>query len=76
MQQQVTLQDEETLEMRETFSSLQQEVEMKTKKLRKVRTLANRQLGSAGDVIRETIEICTRQKVVVFRRAESYVPEK
>lgn len=31
------MQEEETLEMRETFSSLQQEVELKTKKLRRVR---------------------------------------
>lgn len=32
----MVLRDEETLEMRETFSSLQQEVELKTKKLRRV----------------------------------------
>ncbi|XP_053701125.1 kinesin-like protein KIF3B isoform X1 [Synchiropus splendidus] len=38
IQQQVVLQDEETLEMRDTFSSLQQEVELKTRKLRRVRT--------------------------------------
>lgn len=37
MQQQVLLQDEETVELRETYTSLQQEVEMKTKKLKKVR---------------------------------------
>lgn len=37
IQQQMMLQDEETLEMRETFSSLQQEVELKTKKLKRVR---------------------------------------
>lgn len=37
IQQQMMLQDEETLEMKETFSSLQQEVELKTKKLKKVR---------------------------------------
>lgn len=30
------VQDEETLELRETFTSLQQEVEAKTKKLKKV----------------------------------------
>ncbi|KAG9347694.1 hypothetical protein JZ751_005268 [Albula glossodonta] len=36
MQQQMFLQDEETLELRETFSSLQQEVELKTKKLKKL----------------------------------------
>lgn len=31
------VQDEETLELRETFTSLQQEVEAKTKKLKKVK---------------------------------------
>ncbi|XP_023682376.1 kinesin-like protein KIF3C [Paramormyrops kingsleyae] len=36
MQQQMLLQDEETVELRETFSSLQQEVELKTKKLKKL----------------------------------------
>lgn len=38
IQQQMMLQDEETLEMRDTFSSMHQEVELKTKKLRKVKT--------------------------------------
>lgn len=37
MKQQMMLREEETLEMIETFSSLQQEVELKTKKLRRVR---------------------------------------
>lgn len=37
IQQQMMLQDEETLEMKETFSSLQQEVELKTKKLKRVK---------------------------------------
>ncbi|XP_017267500.1 kinesin-like protein KIF3C [Kryptolebias marmoratus] len=36
MQQQMLNQDEETLELRETFTSLQQEVEAKTKKLKKL----------------------------------------
>ncbi|XP_034555166.1 kinesin-like protein KIF3C isoform X2 [Notolabrus celidotus] len=36
IQQQVLAQDEETLELRETFTSLQQEVEAKTKKLKKL----------------------------------------
>ncbi|XP_015683963.1 kinesin-like protein KIF3C, partial [Protobothrops mucrosquamatus] len=35
MQQEVLLRDEETMELRETFTSLQQEVEIKTKKLKK-----------------------------------------
>lgn len=37
IQQQMLVQDEETLELRETFTSLQQEVEAKTKKLKKVK---------------------------------------
>lgn len=37
MQQLMFDQDEETIELKETFSTLQQEVEFKTKKLRKVR---------------------------------------
>ncbi|CAL1575455.1 unnamed protein product [Knipowitschia caucasica] len=36
IQQQMVLQDEETLEMKETFSTLQQEVEIKTRKLRRL----------------------------------------
>ncbi|XP_051951696.1 kinesin-like protein KIF3C [Xyrauchen texanus] len=36
MQQQMLVQDDETVELRETFSSLQQEVEAKTKKLKKL----------------------------------------
>ncbi|XP_069744371.1 kinesin-like protein KIF3C isoform X2 [Narcine bancroftii] len=36
IQQQMLLQDEETVELRETYTSLQQEVEMKTKKLKKI----------------------------------------
>ncbi|XP_027026914.1 kinesin-like protein KIF3C isoform X2 [Tachysurus fulvidraco] len=36
MQQQMLIQDEETVELRETFTSLQQEVEAKTKKLKKL----------------------------------------
>lgn len=34
------LRDEETMELRGTYSSLQQEVEVKTKKLKKVRCAA------------------------------------
>ncbi|XP_068609635.1 kinesin-like protein KIF3C [Brachionichthys hirsutus] len=36
IQQQMLMQDEETLELRDTFTSLQQEVEAKTKKLKKL----------------------------------------
>lgn len=38
MQQQMESRDEETLELRETYTSLQQEVDIKTKKLKKVDT--------------------------------------
>lgn len=37
IQQEMLLREEETMELRETFTSLQQEVEIKTKKLKKVR---------------------------------------
>lgn len=40
MQQQMESRDEETLELKETYSSLQQEVDVKTKKLKKVGLLA------------------------------------
>ncbi|XP_010791333.1 kinesin-like protein KIF3B, partial [Notothenia coriiceps] len=36
MQQQMESRDEETLELKETYSSLQQEVDIKTKKLKKL----------------------------------------
>ena len=36
MRQQMESRDEETLELKETYSSLQQEVDIKTKKLKKV----------------------------------------
>ncbi|XP_048387877.1 kinesin-like protein KIF3C isoform X2 [Stegostoma tigrinum] len=36
IQQQMLLQDEETMELKDTYSSLQQEVEIKTKKLKKL----------------------------------------
>ena len=36
MQQKLEEKDENTLEIKETFTSLQQEVEVKTKKLKKV----------------------------------------
>lgn len=36
MQQKLDAQEESALEIRETFSSLQQEVEIKTRKLKKV----------------------------------------
>lgn len=41
IQQQMLARDEETVELRETFTSLQQEVEAKTKKLKKVNGAQN-----------------------------------
>ena len=39
MQQKLEEKDENTVEIKETFTSLQQEVEIKTKKLKKVSSL-------------------------------------
>ncbi|XP_077418783.1 kinesin-like protein KIF3C [Vanacampus margaritifer] len=61
MQQQVMLQDEETLEMRETFSSLQQEVDMKTKKLRKLYTKLQLVWAETRDAMDE--HVATRQEL-------------
>ncbi|XP_026195189.1 kinesin family member 3Cb [Anabas testudineus] len=55
IQQQMMVQDEETLEMKETFSSLQQEVELKTKKLRRLYTKLQLVKGEMKDVIDEHI---------------------
>lgn len=41
MQQLMFEQDEETIELKETFTTLQQEVEFKTKKLKKVRKVTH-----------------------------------
>lgn len=49
MQQQVESRDEETLELKETYSSLQQEVDIKTKKLKKV--AASVLMGLVVDVL-------------------------
>nr|XP_020463655.1 kinesin-like protein KIF3B [Monopterus albus] len=61
LQQQMMLQDEETLEMKETFSSLQQEVELKTKKLKRLYTKLQLVKGEIDDVIDE--HIITRQEL-------------
>lgn len=55
MQQQMESRDEETLELKETYTSLQQEVDIKTKKLKKVRMVVTfaqgiiNKFGSHGD---------------------------
>ncbi|XP_034530336.1 kinesin family member 3Cb [Notolabrus celidotus] len=61
IQQVMMLQDEETLEMRETFSSLQQEVEMKTKKLKRLYTKLQLVRAEIKDVIDE--HVTTRQEL-------------
>lgn len=50
------LRDEETMELRGTYTSLQQEVEVKTKKLKKVRCHSR-----MGSKYRKTHSLCPRQ---------------
>ncbi|XP_012691043.1 kinesin-like protein KIF3C isoform X2 [Clupea harengus] len=61
MQQQMLAQDEETLELRETFSSLQQEVELKTKKLKKLYAKLQAVKAEIQDVNDE--HVSTRQEL-------------
>ncbi|XP_068194350.1 kinesin-like protein KIF3C isoform X2 [Antennarius striatus] len=61
IQQQMMLQDEEALEMKETFSSLQQEVELKTKKLRRLYAKLQLVKAEMRDVIAE--HVTTRQEL-------------
>ncbi|TRY56214.1 hypothetical protein DNTS_028539 [Danionella cerebrum] len=55
MQQLMFEQDEETIELKETFSTLQQEVEFKTKKLRKFYSKLQLVRSEIGDVINEHV---------------------
>lgn len=55
IQQQMMLQDEETLEMKETFSTLQQEVELKTKKLKRLYTRLQAVKAEMRDIIDEHV---------------------
>nr|XP_019953603.1 PREDICTED: kinesin-like protein KIF3B [Paralichthys olivaceus] len=61
IQQQMMLQEEETVEMKETFSSMQQEVEMKTKKLRRIYAKLQLVKAEIKDVIDE--HVMTRQEL-------------
>ncbi|XP_047466194.1 kinesin-like protein KIF3B [Mugil cephalus] len=61
IQQQMMLQEEETLEMIETFSSLQQEVEHKTKKLKRLYAKVQLLKGEMKDIIDE--HVTTRQEL-------------
>ncbi|XP_041828372.1 kinesin-like protein KIF3B isoform X2 [Melanotaenia boesemani] len=61
IQQQMMLQEEETLEMKETFSSLQQEIEHKTKKLKRLYSKLQQLKGEMSDIIDE--HVTTRQEL-------------
>ncbi|XP_003443085.1 kinesin family member 3Cb [Oreochromis niloticus] len=61
IQQQMMLQDEETLEMKETYSSLQQEIELKTKKLKRLCNKLQVLKGEMKEIIDE--HITTRQEL-------------
>lgn len=58
MQQQMESRDEETLELKETYTSLQQEVDIKTKKLKKVAT-PTCCLNGEGPVFSSCKNVCT-----------------
>lgn len=65
MQQEMMLRDEETMELRGTYTSLQQEVEVKTKKLKKVR--CHRGAGARGVRARQPLpQTATGQAVCLF----------
>lgn len=51
MQQEMECRDEETLELKETYSSLQQEVDIKTKKLKKVSVGLSRGIDLSSSVL-------------------------
>ncbi|XP_035278464.1 kinesin-like protein KIF3C isoform X1 [Anguilla anguilla] len=87
MQQQMLLQDEETLELRETFSSLQQEVELKTKKLKKYKKLhaklqsvkaeiqdVNDEHVNARQELEQTQNELTRELKLRYLIIENFIP--
>ncbi|XP_062863309.1 kinesin family member 3Cb [Trichomycterus rosablanca] len=61
MQQMMFEQDEETIELKETYSSLQQEVELKTKKLKKLYSKLQLVRAEMADIIDE--HVTTRQEL-------------
>ncbi|XP_026880523.2 kinesin family member 3Cb [Electrophorus electricus] len=61
MQQLMFEQDEETVELKETFSTLQQEVDLKTKKLKKLYSKLQLVRSEIGDIIDE--HVTTRQEL-------------
>ncbi|XP_035278465.1 kinesin-like protein KIF3C isoform X2 [Anguilla anguilla] len=84
MQQQMLLQDEETLELRETFSSLQQEVELKTKKLKKLHAKLQSVKAEIQDVndehvnarqeLEQTQNELTRELKLRYLIIENFIP--
>lgn len=60
MQQEMLLRDEETMELRGTYTSLQQEVEVKTKKLKKVSATAGR--AAQESALRDPSPLCVAQE--------------
>ncbi|XP_007567118.1 kinesin-like protein KIF3B [Poecilia formosa] len=84
IQQQMMLQDEETLEIRETFSSLQQEVEHKTKKLKRLFAKLQLLRGEMKDIfdehvttrqeLEETQEELTRELKYKYLLIENFIP--
>ncbi|KAJ8355502.1 hypothetical protein SKAU_G00182960 [Synaphobranchus kaupii] len=84
MQQQMLAQDEETLELRETFSSLQQEVELKTKKLKKLHAKLQSVKAEIQDVndehvnarqeLEQTQNELTRELKLRYLIIENFIP--
>ncbi|XP_017277100.1 kinesin-like protein KIF3B [Kryptolebias marmoratus] len=84
IQQQMMLQEEETLEMKETFSSLQQELEHKTKKLKRLYAKVQMLRGEMNDIIdehvisrqelEETQDELTRELKYKYLLIENFIP--
>ncbi|CAG5928389.1 unnamed protein product [Menidia menidia] len=84
MQQRMMVQDEETLELRDTFTSLQQEVEAKTKKLKKLYNKLQTIKGEIKDVndehvrnrqeLEQTQNELTRELKFKYLIIENFIP--
>ncbi|KAM9704170.1 kinesin-like protein KIF3C [Menidia menidia] len=84
MQQKMMVQDEETLELRDTFTSLQQEVEAKTKKLKKLYNKLQTIKGEIKDVndehvrnrqeLEQTQNELTRELKFKYLIIENFIP--
>uniref|UniRef100_A0A3P9I6S2 Kinesin-like protein n=2 Tax=Oryzias latipes TaxID=8090 RepID=A0A3P9I6S2_ORYLA len=84
IQQQMLVQDEETVELRETFTSLQQEVEAKTKKLKKlysklqcikaeIKDMNDEHVGSRQE-LEQTQNELTRELKFKYLIIENFIP--